>query len=277
MPESINYTNGLSNAWSNVATFVPKLVVFLIIVIVGWLIAKVITKAISAVLTRVGFDKAVERGGIKKALESSKYDASDVLAKIVYYALMLFVLSTAFGVFGTNPISAYLHAVIAYLPLVFVAIIIVIIASALAAGAKALIENSLSGLSYAKVLGNVVSGLILAFGLIAALDQLHVATNVVNAVLYATLAALAGVVIVAVGGGGIKNMSQRWDAAASKYDQEKPRIAEAARNAPFIKDQARQAKDTVSSHAGGAGSQADGAAAANGYDGADGRYGATRY
>jgi hypothetical protein len=39
---------------------------------------------------------------------------------------MLFVLSTAFGVFGNNPISAYLHAVIAYLPLVFVAIIIVI-------------------------------------------------------------------------------------------------------------------------------------------------------
>jgi hypothetical protein len=270
MPEAINYTNGLSNAWSNVATFIPKFVVFLIIVIVGWLIAKLITKAISAVLTRVGFDKAVERGGIKRALESSKYDASDILAKIVYYALMLFVLSTAFGVFGTNPISTYLHAVIAYLPLVFVAIVIIIITSAIAAGAKALIQNSLSGLSYAKMLGNVVSGLILALGLIAALDQLHVATNVVNAVLYATLAALVGVVIVAVGGGGIKTMSQRWETAASKYDQEKPRIAEAARNAPSIKDQAQQAKDTVSSRAGGA---ADG----NGYDGADGRYGATRY
>jgi Mechanosensitive ion channel, conserved TM helix len=210
------------------------------------------------------FDKAVERGGIKKALESSKYDASDILAKIVYYALMLFVLSAAFGVFGTNPVSAYLHAVVAYLPLVFVAIIIVIIASVLAAGAKALIQNSLSGLSYAKALGNVASGLILAVGLIAALDQLHVATNVVNAVLYATLAALAGVVIVAVGGGGIKAMSERWDAAASKYDQEKPRIAEAARNAPSVKDQARQAKDALSSRSSGAGSQADGVAAANG-------------
>ena len=53
---------------------------------------------------------------------------------------MLFVLSTAFGVFGTNPVSDYLHAVIAYLPLVFVAIIIIIvvIASAIAAGAKSL-------------------------------------------------------------------------------------------------------------------------------------------
>ena len=249
MPVALNYTNGLSNAWSNVATFVPKFVVFLIILIVGWLIAKVITKAISAVLTRVGFDKAVERGGIKKALESSKYDASDILAKIVFYALMLFVLSTAFGVFGNNPVSSYLHAVIAYLPLVFVAIIIVIIASAIAAAAKALIENSLGELSYAKVLGNVVSGLILAFGVIAALDQLHVATNVVNAVLYAALAALVGVVVVAVGGGGIKTMSQRWESVAATYDAEKPRIAASARNAPSIKAQAQQAKDTVSAQA----------------------------
>jgi hypothetical protein len=35
MPVSLNYTTGLSNAWSNVATFVPKFVVFLIILVVG--------------------------------------------------------------------------------------------------------------------------------------------------------------------------------------------------------------------------------------------------
>jgi hypothetical protein len=265
MPVSLNYTTGLSNAWSNVATFVPKFVVFLITLIVGWLIAKIITKAISAVLTRVGFDKAVERGGIKKALEHSKYDASGILAKIVYYALMLFVLSTAFGVFGNNPISSYLHAGIAYLPLVFVAIIIVVIASAIAAAAKALIENSLSGVSYAKVLGNVVSGLILAFGVIAALDQLHVATNVVNAVLYAALAALVGVVIVAVGGGGIRTMSRRWESVAATYDQEKSRIAASARSAPSLRAQAQQAKETVSANS------TDGQA-----DGTGERYGAHR-
>jgi hypothetical protein len=267
MPEAFDYTTGLSNAWSNVATFVPKLVVFLIIVVVGWIIAKAITKAISAVLTRVGFDRAVERGGIKKALDSSKYDASGILARIVYYAIMLFVLSTAFGVFGRNPISTYLHAVIAYLPLVFVAIIIVIIASAIGAAAKALIENSLSGVSYAKVLGNAVAGLILALGIIAALDQLHVATSVVNAVLYAALAALVGVVIVAVGGGGIQTMSRRWESVSDTYDQEKPRIAESARNAPAIREQARQARAAASSQVNG-GSQPDGAGD---------RYGAHRY
>ena len=238
---SINFGTGVSSAWSNVATFLPKFVVFLIILIAGYLIAKAIAKIVSAVLTRVGFDRLVERGGIKTALARSQYDASGILAKLVFYAIMLFVLSAAFGVFGTNPVSGYLHAVIAYLPLLFVAIVIIVIAAAIAAAAKTLIQNSLSSLSYARTLGNLAAGFIWAIGIIAALDQLHIAQNVVNAILYATLAALVGIAIVAVGGGGIKTMSQRWEAAAARYDTEKARIAAAARTAPSLTDQARQA------------------------------------
>jgi hypothetical protein len=132
---------------------VAKFAVFLLILIVGYLIAKAIAKILSKVLTRVGFDRLVERGGVKRALDRSSYDASGILAKVVYYAIMLFVLSTAFGVFGSNPISDYLRAVIGYLPLAFVAIVVI---AAIAAGTRNLIENSLGGLSYARVLANLV-------------------------------------------------------------------------------------------------------------------------
>jgi hypothetical protein len=162
-------------------------------------------------------------GGIKTALAHSKYDATDILAKIVYYAIMLFVLDVAFGVFGSNPISGFLHGLIAYLPLLFIAVVIIVITAAIAAAVRNLIENSLSGMPYAKVLGNLAWGFILALGIIAALNQLHIAQNVLNAVLYAALAALAalaGIAIVAVGGGGIKTMSQRWEAVAARYDAE---------------------------------------------------------
>jgi MFS family permease len=258
-PQAIDYDTGLTNAWSNVATFVPKLIVFLIILIVGYFIAKVVAKILTKALQRVGFDRMVERGGIKKALQNSEYDATTILSKVVFYAIMLFVLSTAFGVFGPNPISDYLKAIVSYLPLVFVAIVIIVIAAAIAAAVKAVIENSLGGLSYAKVLANAASGVIVALGFIAALDQLNIAENVVNAVLYATLAAIVGVVIVAVGGGGIRTMAGRWEAAAAKYDEEKPRIAEAARNAPSLKAQAQQAKNTVQAQAGRPGAQHSGA------------------
>jgi hypothetical protein len=239
VPLSISYSQGLTSAWSNVATFVPKLIAFLIIVIIGYFIAKIVSKILAKVLQRVGFDRLIERGGIRKALASSKYDAAEILARLVFYAIMLFVLSTGFGVFGSNPVSNYLHAVIAYLPLVFVAILIVIIAAAIAAGAKTLIQNSLGGLSYASVLANAAAAVIIALGVVAALDQLHIAAAVVNAVLYAVLAAVTGVVIVAVGGGGIKTMSARWELAASRYDQEKVQVQQQLRSAPTVAEQAQ--------------------------------------
>jgi hypothetical protein len=245
--QAIDYTNGLNNAFASVATFIPKLVSFLVVLIIGYIVAKVLSKVVAKVLERVGFDRAVERGGIKKALERSKYDASDILGKLVFYAIMLFVLSTAFGVFGNNPISVYLKAVIAYLPLVFVAILIIVIAAAVAAAVKTLIEGSLGGLSYGKLLANAASALILALGVIAALNQVHIAENVVNAVLYAALAAIVGVVIVSVGGGGIMPMRSRWENTLAKYDEEKPAIAAQARQAPSVKDQAQQAASRAQS------------------------------
>ena len=244
---SVNFSTGLSNAFSEVATFIPKLVVFLVILVVGYFIARALEKIVSRILTHLGFDRLAERGGIKAALARSKYDASGILARIVYYAIMLFVLDVAFGVFGTNPISGFLHGVIAYLPLIFIAVVIIVITAAIAAAVKSLIENSLSGMPYANVLGNLAWGFLLALGVIAALNQLHIAQNVLNAVLYAALAALAGIAIVAVGGGGIKTMSQRWEAASARFDAEVLRIA-AARNAPSLTSQASQAMPADPGH-----------------------------
>ena len=237
--------DALENALDDVVAFLPRLLGFLLILIVGYIVAKAIEKILNKVLQRVGFDRLVERGGVKQVLARSQYDASSILGRIVFYAIMLFVLSTAFGVFGPNPISDYLVAVIAYLPKVFVAILILVIASAIAAGAKGLIQNSLGGLSYGRIIANAVSALILALGVIAALNQLEIATNVVNAVLYAFLVAIVGVVIVAVGGGGIKPMTARWEQTLARYDEEKPKVAEEVRNAPSIREQAGQARDMM--------------------------------
>lgn len=210
------------NALDTVLEFLPRLVLFVVILAIGYFIAKALEKILVKVLDRVGFERAVERGGIKKVLSGSQYDAGQILARIVFYAVMLFVLSTAFGVFGTNPISTYLSAVIGYLPRVFVAILILVIAAAIAAAVKLLVQNALGSLSYARVLANAASTVILALAIIAALDQLQIAQNVVNAVLYAALAAVVGIVVVAVGGGGIAPMRQRWEKVLDKVESEAP-------------------------------------------------------
>ena len=221
-------TDALGDMLRNVLLFAPKLLAFLVILLVGWLIAKALRKVVDKILERVGFDRLVERGGVKTALAHSKYDASDIVAKIVYYAIMLFTLQLAFGVFGPNPISDLLTSVIAWLPRALVAIIIVVVASAIAKGVKDLITASLGGLSYGRILANIASVVILGLGIIAALNQIGVATTVTTPVLIAILATLAGVIIVGVGGGLIKPMQARAEHWLNRAEQETQNISRQA-------------------------------------------------
>jgi hypothetical protein len=240
--------DGLRDGVSTVSEFLPKLFLFLIILVVGLLIAKGISKALNAVLERVGFDRAVERGGVKRAMANSKMDASDVVAKLIYYTLMLFVLQLAFGVFGPNAISDLIERVITFLPSLIVAIIIIVVASAIAAAVKTLIEGTLGGLSYGRTIANVASVFILFLGVVAALNQIGVATTVTLPVLVAILATVAGILIVGVGGGLVRPMQQRWEGYLTKAEEEAPRIKQHAAAAPSVETQARHQAARVNDH-----------------------------
>ncbi len=221
---AVQFSKGIEDAWSEVATFIPKFFAFLLILVIGWFVAKAIAKIAGNVLERVGFDKAVERGGVKTMLDKSDYDASDIVGKLVYYALLLVVLQLAFGVWGSNPVSNAIGGVIAYLPRVLAAILIVVIAMAIAAAVKELVEVSLGELDYARTAAFTASAVIVTIGLFAALDELRIAPAIVTGLFYALLATFVGVTVIAVGGGGIKAMQTRWENVFAKYDEEKPRF-----------------------------------------------------
>src|SRR4051812_31806854 len=97
---AVDVEGPITDGFRTVATFVPKLLGFLVIVLVGYFVAKLVAKVLDKVLERVGFDGAVERGGVKKALAKSQYDASDIVAKIAFYFIFIAALSMAFGVLG---------------------------------------------------------------------------------------------------------------------------------------------------------------------------------
>jgi hypothetical protein len=225
------FREGLVDAWARVAVFLPKLLGFLLILIIGYFIAKALGTLFEKVLEKVGFDRAVERGGVKDALARTSYDASDIVGKLVFYLLFLLVLQLAFGVFGPNPISDLLEGIIAYLPNVIAAIIIIVVAAAVAAAVRELAAAALANLSWGRVLANVAGGAILTVGFFAAVSQLQIAPAIVNAVFYAILAIIVGSLVIAIGGGGIQPMRERWHRALERLDAELPRAREAVAGA----------------------------------------------
>lgn len=238
--------NGLGEGLATAATFVPKFIGFLLILVIGYFVAKAVEKVVDRVLERVGFDKYVERGGVKKALANSKFDASSILAKLAFFVLFLFVLQLAFGIFGSNPVSELIQGVIAYLPNVFVAIVILVVGAAIAAGAKEIVEASLGGLSYGKALAAVASIAIMVLAFFAAADQLEIAPTIVNTLFTGLVVLLVGSGIVAIGGGGIQTMSRYWERAAQRVEQESTNVKQEAQGSgERIQQRAQERKEQL--------------------------------
>jgi hypothetical protein len=233
MDTTNSLTDGLNRAWANTVEYTPRIIAFLLILVIGYFVAMALGKVVDKILTRVGFDRAVERGGIKRALSQSGYHVSDILGKIVFYTIFLFVLQMAFDAFGPNSISALLSRVIAFLPNVFVAIVMVVIAASIAAGVAQIVNAALGGLSYGKILATIASGAIVVVGVFMALNQLMIAPAIVNGIFYAMLAIVVGVSIVAIGGGGIQPMRTRWETALNRVEQEVPRVREHVMQQPM--------------------------------------------
>jgi hypothetical protein len=245
MLAQVDFERGLEDAWENVATFVPKLLGFFLILLIGWFICKALAKLVNGLLERVGFDRWVERGALKTALDKSRFDASDVLATIVFWAAFLFVLQLAFGIFGENPVSDLLAGLIAYLPKVFVAVLILVITAALAKVVSELLEATLGATSGGSLIAKGAGIAILVVGVFAALNQLEIAPEIVNGLFYALLAIIVGVAIVAFGGGGIpvaRRYLERWSSRAEDVSRDVKQNADPEAGRDAIRQRIEQEK-----------------------------------
>lgn len=218
--EGFRWGDGLADAWSKIATFAPKLLAFLVILVVGRIVIGFVRRAIGKGLKRGGFDRVVERGGLTKALSGSGSTPSATVARLAFYALWLLLLTTAFAVFGrTNPISTLLDRIVGYLPKVFVAIAIVVVAGLIARAVTELVANLLHGkVGNVNLLARGAGVAVMVVGVFAALDQLQVAPAIVNGLFFAALAVIVGSAVIAIGGGGIVPMRRQWDRAINRME-----------------------------------------------------------
>ncbi len=219
----MNIGNTFNNVFGTVARTVPQIVVFILVLIIGWIIAKVLRKVVATLLDKAHFNRLTERGWLGRTMDRSEYTASGVVATLVYYAILLITLQLAFGVFGRNPISTLLTAIVAWIPRAIVAIILIVVAAAIGHALRNLIDAAIGELSYGRLLGIIVEIFVVALGVIAALNQVGIATTVTTPVLVAVLATIGAVIAIGVGGGLVRPMEQRWNRWLSDIERETSR------------------------------------------------------
>lgn len=219
----MDFSNTFANTINGIANVLLKVLVFLIIVFIGWIIARVLDSLITKLLTRVGFDRLSERTGLRRW--TGTYTPSALIGRLVRYVVLLFTLLVAFAVFGPNPVTALLNTIIAWLPRLIVACVIIVVAVAIANAVFDIIHNALAQFPYGRTLARLAQVLIIALGVIAALNQVGIATTVTTPILITALATVGGILVVGVGGGLIMPMRHRWEKILNTAETEYVKVS----------------------------------------------------
>src|SRR6266702_156061 len=116
---------------------------------------------------------------------TGRYRAGELAARFVYHAVVLFAAQAGFSVFGPNPVSDLISGILRWLPKAFVALVLVVV---------------------------------------AALNQIGVATTVTEPVLVTVLATVGGILVVGLGGGLIQPMRHRWERLLTRAQADSARL-----------------------------------------------------
>lgn len=180
-------TSALAQMLNRVAAFLPNLVGALLVLLIGWLLAWLARRVARRLLARLGFDRLSERAGVTDALTRAGVikSPSRLVGRVIYWLLLLTFLMIAVESLGLTTAAMALRALVAYLPRVLGAAIVLVGGALLGQffgkGVQALAAGS--GVEFHAALGRAVQYIILAMAAILAVDQLGLNTTLLNSVL----------------------------------------------------------------------------------------------
>lgn len=185
--------------------WLPKLGAALLLLIIGWLVARMVQLVIGGILKRVGLDRLGDKAGGAKLLQNLGLDSSisRLLARLVYWlVLLIFVLAAAESL-GLQGMSTTLQGVVDYLPNVLAAMLILLMGGLIGR----LVGNTLgaladsSGIRGGLALGQATRYVILVFVVVLALEQLGVETALLVSFATVLITALMLALAIAFGWG----------------------------------------------------------------------------
>lgn len=197
-------TDQLNEGIRQIAQFFPRLLAALGLLMVGILIAKLIERGTDIALHRIGFDRWMREGGVTEALEraGTTLDPSTVIAKLIFWTVTLLVIVLSANALGVSAVTGLFTELLAYIPNVIAAVIVLVLGLLLGEFVKDLILASAGGLAAAPTLARAAKAAVILLAVFMALEQLDIAQDIVLVFFIAVVGAGALAAGIAFGLGG---------------------------------------------------------------------------
>lgn len=193
--------------WFTIAIYLPRILAAVVVFIIGWIIATILYRIVVEIVKVLKIDEALKGAGMHEAAKEAgfKLDAGRFLATLVMWFTALVFLVASLEILGLNVVTVFLERIVLlFLPQVIIASLILILGAVVAEFVRKLVVGSAraAGAHAANLAGTVAKYSVWVFAVLAALDQLNVASAFIQTVFTGLVVALSLAFGLAFGLGG---------------------------------------------------------------------------
>ena len=204
---------GLAAGLATLISAIPSVLGAGLILLLGWIITGALAGALARALRAVRVNTAADRVGATSLLKRAQIhtDVAGVIAGVVKWYLRLIVVLMAADAVRLTSVSTIVNEVLAFIPNLFAAVLILAVFSWLASMARNIVTAALEPtMPNAKTVGVLGYAATFGFGVIAAATQIGVATTLIDILFVGIVGALALAFGLAFGLGGRDEAAQIW-------------------------------------------------------------------
>ncbi|MCU1386635.1 MAG: small-conductance mechanosensitive ion channel [Acidobacteria bacterium] len=186
--------------------FLPNVIIALVVFVLGWAFGSVLGRAVCHLIALTRIDNALHRAGFDKLSEKAgiKISIASFLGSLVKWLVVVAFTIASAEILGLSQVTQTLRDILAYIPQVIIAAIILVIAALLGDFVSRLIEHGTRGIGVKGHFAAQVAkwSIIIVGGIFPALTQLKIAPGLVEVLFTGIVFALSLALGLAFGLGG---------------------------------------------------------------------------
>jgi len=223
----------LTSAMSLFFAAIPRVLGFIVIIVIGWIVSALLAKAIAILLRKVRFNQLAEHSGFADFVgkTGADTDSAGMIAAIAKWFVRLIALVVAFDALGLPAVSEVLRDLLLWLPNLAVALVVLVIGGLAANSVSKLVRGATAeaDLDNPDFLAKLAAIAVWAFAVVVAVNQIGVATTLVNTLFMAVVGALALGLGLAFGLGGRDTAEQIVRGWYRKLNANRGKLGEAGK------------------------------------------------
>ncbi len=218
----------LEGAVSTLVSVLPILVGCVLVLVVGWVLSSLLARGVAALLHAIKFNELARRSGFADFVRNMgvRQDASWFVAGIAKWFVRLITLVVAFDLLGLPAVSAVFQQLLLWLPNLLVALVVLVVGGLAAKALARLVRGATAeaGFSNPDALALVTKVAVWVFAVVVAVNQVGIASELINTLLIGVVGALALAAGLAFGLGGRDRAAEILDRLGRRSVHSGPKL-----------------------------------------------------